>query len=63
MPIKHTPAADYLGDSVYADRDDFGALILTTENGIEASNTIILEPEVIRALLHYLARQEMMTKR
>lgn len=47
---------DYLGDSVYAEETEFGDLILTTENGIEASNIIILEPAVIRALQGYLKR-------
>jgi hypothetical protein len=43
----------YLGDAVYAaiDRCD---LVLTTEDGIRATNTIVLEPEVLRALLDYV---------
>jgi hypothetical protein len=36
---------EYIGDSVYADITD-GNIILTTENGIGASNTIFLEPQV-----------------
>lgn len=47
---------DYLGDSVYADITDDGGIVLTTENGIEASNTIFLEPSVLDALERYLAR-------
>lgn len=45
----------YLGDGVYCRRDgsDF---ILTTENGIEETNTIFLEPEVLVAFLHYLSK-------
>jgi hypothetical protein len=46
---------DYLGDSVYADYDGF-AIILTTENGAEPSNTIVLEPEVLQALNRYAER-------
>lgn len=42
----------YLGDSVYADFDGF-AVTLTTENGLGPTNTIILEPEVVEALLRY----------
>ena len=49
-------AKDYLGDAVYAAESEFGELILTTENGISATNTIILEPQVIAALLRYLER-------
>lgn len=48
---------DYLGDSVYVDLDETTNLItLTTENGIEASNTIHLEPAVLLALVGYAYR-------
>lgn len=43
---------DYLGDGVYADFDGY-AIILTTENGIETTNTIYLEPSVLAALEEY----------
>jgi hypothetical protein len=45
----------YLGDSVYADLDDLGRLVLTTENGYhdDPRNRIVLEPEVYRALTDY----------
>lgn len=43
----------YLGDSVYVDHDDRG-LVLTTENGYGATNTVILEPAVFLRLLEYL---------
>lgn len=42
----------YLGDSVYADFDGYN-IILTTENGFGPSNKIILEPEVLEALIEY----------
>ena len=45
---------EYLGDSVYVEIDEFGAVVLTTENGMGASNTIILEPEVFCALVEYV---------
>lgn len=45
----------YLGDSVYAIEDDYGAIILTTENGIGASNEITLEDETIKSLERFLA--------
>jgi hypothetical protein len=45
----------YIGDGVYADYDGF-AIILTTENGISISNTIVLEPEVYNSLLLYVGR-------
>lgn len=46
----------YLGDAVYADRDELGRIVLTTENGISTTNIIILEPEVYTALLVWVER-------
>lgn len=43
----------YLGDAVYVDFDGWH-LVLTTENGIETTNTIYLEPDVVLALREYL---------
>lgn len=48
---------DYLGDSVYAEDDGYG-IILTTENGYGPSNTIILEPSVMEALIRYYERMK-----
>lgn len=44
----------YLGDGVYADFNSW-AVVLTTENGIRATNTIVLEDEVIRELERFIA--------
>ena len=47
---------EYLGDGVYVDVE--GAMIvLTTEDGIKATNTIYLEPEVYDALTQWARRQ------
>ncbi len=43
----------YIGDAVYVDFDGYG-IVLTTENGIEATNRIVLEPEVYTALVRYV---------
>ncbi len=48
------PKKVYLGDGVYAAWDGQN-LILTTENGIADTNTIVLEPSVIVALQAYIA--------
>jgi hypothetical protein len=45
----------YLGDGVYADFDGF-AVVLTTENGMEVTNTIVLEPDVIWALDQFVQK-------
>jgi hypothetical protein len=36
----------YLGDGVYAEVDELDRIVLTTENGICATNTIYVENEV-----------------
>lgn len=46
----------YIGDSVYAEVVDDGTLVLTTENGYGASNTIYLEPEVWSGLVEFMKR-------
>ena len=45
---------EYLGDSVYAEINEFGQVVLTTNNGAEDSNTIVLEPEVFSVLVEYV---------
>jgi len=46
----------YLGDSVYAEINEWGQITLTTENGLpnDPSNVIYLEPEVFQALCKYV---------
>ena len=44
----------YLGDGVYCEADpSLGAIVLTTENGIEVTNRIVLEEEVYQNLIDY----------
>jgi hypothetical protein len=45
----------YLGDGVYAEIER-GEIVLTTEDGINTTNRIVLEPEVLAALLRYLVK-------
>ncbi len=52
----NTVPKDCLGDSVYAEQDDFGSIVLTTGNGYGQSNIIILEPSVLIALENYMQR-------
>lgn len=52
----------YLGDGVYADFDGY-AVVLTTENGISVTNTIVLEPEVYEALVAYRQHLEDIARR
>lgn len=57
MPIQHTENASYLGDGVYVDINECGSIILTTEDGYSATNTIYFEPKVTMALIQYIKRQ------
>jgi hypothetical protein len=45
----------YIGDGVYVDYDGYH-IVLTTENGIETTKTIALEPELLDALKRFDAR-------
>ena len=47
----------YLGDAVYIKYDGY-AYVLTTEDGISITNTIVLEPEVLQALLRFAERMK-----
>ena len=51
----HLALEEYLGDSVYAGLDG-DSLVLCTKNSDECGNIIFLEPQVVEALLRYLAR-------
>jgi hypothetical protein len=44
---------EYIGDGAYAELDEFGCVVLTTENGIHTTNSIVLEPEVLFAFLRF----------
>lgn len=46
----------YLGDGVYIRFDGFHH-VLTTENGITATNIIALDPHVTEALLNHLTSE------
>ncbi len=48
-----TDKKQYLGDGVYADFDGYH-IQLTTENGVDTTNQIALEPEVMTALERYV---------
>ena len=50
-----TRRKEYLGDGAYADFDGY-AVWPTTENGIETTNKVCLEPSVLRAFERYVAQ-------
>lgn len=52
---KWVPPRTYLGDAVYAELDEWGCIILTTENGLSVTNRIVLEPHVMDALVRWAA--------
>lgn len=44
----------YLGDSVYADRDQYGGIIIYLDNGDGVYHDIYLEYETAMALVQYI---------
>lgn len=44
----------YIGDGVYMEVDDWGTVLLTTENGMIVTNRIVLETEVLNAAARHL---------
>lgn len=44
----------YLGDGVYGEIDAHGCVVLTTEDGIRTTNSIVLEPEVLTAFQQWV---------
>jgi len=47
---------EYLGDGAYCRLDLFGGIVLTAEDGITATDTIVLEQPVLKALENYISR-------
>ena len=53
------PGPAYLGDGVYIKASGWGTCVdLTTSDGLETTNRIVLEPEVMRALYRYMTALE-----
>lgn len=52
----------YIGDAVYVEWSPSGELVMTTEDGIRATNTIILEPPVLKQLLEYVEERKRATR-
>ncbi len=51
------PKKDYLGDGVYAEYDGY-MVKLTTSNGLQDTNTIYLEPGILKSLKLFLIELE-----
>ncbi len=51
------PRKVYLGDGAYAEFDGYD-VVLTTENGIEETNRIVLDPDVLSALLRFIEQPQ-----
>ena len=44
----------YLGDGAYVRWDEYGAVVLYTSDGLKETNTVVLEPEVLRNFVEWL---------
>lgn len=51
----------YLGDGAYAEFDGF-SFILTAENGYEVTNTVALEPSVLKAFEQFIEKIKQSTQ-
>ena len=51
----------YIGDGVFVDFNGF-EIILTTENGVEVTNRIILDFNIYKELLNYVIRLKLAYK-
>jgi hypothetical protein len=47
---------EYIGDGVYAAVSIHGDVVLTTENGVYTSNTVVMEPVVLTNLEDFVKR-------
>ena len=56
MTMAENKKKEYIGDGVYAELDEFNSIVLTTENGIQTTNSIVLEPAVMQSLLDFYKR-------
>ncbi len=56
LPAMIAKTKSYLGDAVYVQLDEGGRIVLTTEDGYNAYNTIVLEPEVWAAMKAWVQR-------
>ena len=55
-PTAERAFEDYLGDGAYVYLDQYGAVVLYTSNGIETTNRVVLEAEVLAAFTRWLDR-------
>lgn len=51
----HSEFKQYLGDGAYVDFDGF-AIILTTEDGVDTTNVVVLEPGELKHFEEWLDR-------
>ena len=51
----HSKFKEYLGDGAYVDFDGF-AIILTTEDGVDTTNVVVLEPGELKRFEEWMDR-------
>ncbi|AGT12075.1 hypothetical protein SEA_NIEBRUSAYLOR_103 [Mycobacterium phage NiebruSaylor] len=48
------PGATYLGDGLYVTRDSWGQIELFAHNGLNKTDRVFLEPEVLARFVNYI---------
>lgn len=57
MPKPETP--EYLGDGCYVKLHESGQVVLYTSNGEHTTNSVFLEPEVLRSFKEWIERNRL----
>ncbi len=55
--MRESEDVTYLGDGCYVERDADGCVVLTTSDGINTTNRIVLDPGVYVALIRWAGKQ------
>jgi hypothetical protein len=56
QPARVLRQPEYLGDGAYVRLNEYGQVVLFTSDGDHTTNSVYLEPEVLRAFKEWLGR-------
>jgi hypothetical protein len=59
MPLPDPTTPEYLGDGCYVKLHESGQVVLFTTDGISTTNSVFLEPEVLRSFKEWIGRHDL----
>ena len=59
--LEEVGSPEYLGDGVYVKLHSSGDVVLFTSNGFHTTNSVFLEPKVLREFVAYCVRNKLAT--